>query len=100
MRFSVEFAGPPWVSSQGVSKSFTLQRVMRMQRMIEIVLSWGIVTKRNDCQRPAPSILAASYMSASMLSSAARQEIIMNGKLCQIVMGATEKIAQLSELRK
>src|SRR5690242_5864894 len=100
IRFSVALDGPPCVSSQGVSKSLTDQIVIKIQITTEMPAICGKVMSRNDCQRPAPSMCAASYRSRSMLCNAARHEIIMKGKLRQILIMITEKIAHRSEPRK
>src|SRR5262245_27935670 len=100
IKFSVELDGPPRVSSQGVSKSLTVKIVIKIQSTIERGISWGRVMKRNDCQRPAPSIALASYNSWLMVWSAARIESIMKGKLRQTLIKITEKVAHAGEPRK
>ena len=77
------FSGPPPVITQTMSNSCRAPMTERKIDTRSVGPSSGSVMYRNACQRPAPSISAASSISLGMPCSPASSRIMWNPKYFQ-----------------
>ncbi len=87
--------GPPCVSSQTVSKLLNVQIVESKVATAMTKRKLGNVIAVNFCQALAPSISAASYISASMEERPARMLTVKKGMPAQTLTAMTEAMAVL-----
>ena len=85
----VELPGPPEVMSQINVNCLNTHTVSRIRIVVRIGYRAGTVMYRNRCHALAPSILAASYISAEMVWIPARIWAITRGYPFQMLTKIT-----------
>src|SRR3954451_20188250 len=91
----VASAGPPAVSTKMMSKKVSEPTIMSVDDVMIVYLSCGSVIEKNWRTRPAPSIVAASYMERGICRMAPWYRSEWNGMYCQDTMKTTAATARL-----
>src|SRR5215472_11494459 len=96
----VALTGPPRVIAQMSWKSVKVNSTENVITTAMIGVSSGYVTKRNICQRLAPSMVAASYSVGDTVCSPANNVMAMNGTPRQMLAKITDQRAFQGSPRK